>query len=110
MRIVRNAQLKHVAGMIAALALVAWAWAGVLQTKQNSDLIAKNEDLITLVEDLERQNTELDNLLQCRAEHRDRMDIALGRGLAAVARDDPTELARQADIVIEVADALEHEC
>jgi hypothetical protein len=108
-KIARTLRLKHLAWAVGVLAAVAWAVSGIIQSSQNSDLIAKNNALVDIVKDLEDQNEDLDKRLQCRSDVRDNMDRAIGRGLAAVARDDPVELQRQAEIILEVVDTLE-EC
>jgi hypothetical protein len=106
-KIARTLRLKHLAWGVGALAAVAWAVSGVIQSRQNSDLIAKNNALVEIVKDLETQNEDLDHRLKCRSDVRDNMDRAIGRGLAAVAQDDTAELQRQAEIILEVVDTLE---
>ena len=52
------------------------------------------------------QNHTLDSRLECRAQKRDELDAAIGRGLVAVAVEDSDALQRQANLIIEVADKL----
>lgn len=52
------------------------------------------------------QNSKLDSRLECRAQKRDELDAAIGRGLVAVAADDSDRLREQADLIIEVSDSL----
>ena len=108
LKIVRNSKLRTASWFVASLALVAWAVSSVIQTRQNSELIEKNADLVHIVDRLEVQNEELNDRLQCRERIADRRDDAIGRGLAAVANDDSAELARQALILIEIAN--EEQC
>lgn len=108
LRIIRNSKLRTASVFIASLALVAWAVSSVIQSNQNRILIEKNADLVHIVAGLEAQNEEFIDRLQCREQIADRRDDAIGRGLAAVAVEDSAELARQAEILIEIAN--EEQC
>ena len=87
LKIVRNTKLKTASVFIASLALVAWSVSNVM---------------------LVSQNDQLNRRLACRERIADDRDDAIGRGLAAVANDDSDELARQAQILIEIAN--EEQC
>ena len=102
-------RLRYIGWLILVLAAVTWAVNNVQQTNQVSDLIDKNDRLVRIVAELEDENQELNTRLNCRSAILDARDQAIGRGLVAVASDDPAELERQAQIILDVVNQLE-EC
>lgn len=52
------------------------------------------------------QNNDLDARLECRAQRRDALDEAIGRGLVAVANEDSEALQEQAELIIIAAERI----
>lgn len=52
------------------------------------------------------ENRRISLLLECRADKRDNLDRAIGRGLVAVANENPDALRMQAELIIAITEDL----
>jgi len=101
-RFVRTERIKTWSFLILAFAGIVWAVAMIVLVFSYDDLVNKNERLVVVIQDLETQNDELSDRLQCRIDQNDDIIRTIGQGLVAVARGDDTALEVEAQHIIDL--------
>jgi hypothetical protein len=89
---IRYEKMKGIGLFLMGVATAILSMSVILLLRQNDSLL--------------HQNSELDIRLECRSDVRDELDVAIGRGLVAVANDDSAALKAQAEIIIQVSERV----
>lgn len=95
-------RLKSIGIFMLGLSAIMFVPSVLYLVSTNRELVQKNHQALHIIEGLEDRNEKLDSELQCRANRTDLMNEAVGRGLAAVARDDSAELELQAQAMLDI--------